>query len=60
MDQGDLAEAVAPLVRRLRGEGLSLRRVAAELNARGVRTARGRRWQAASVLGVLNAATSQP
>ncbi len=57
---GRFRETVAPLVRRLRGEGLSLRRIAAELNARGVRTARGRRWQAASVLGVLNATALRP
>ncbi len=57
---GRFRETVAPLVRRLRGEGLSLRRVAAELNARGIHTARGGRWQAASVLGVLNAAPPRP
>jgi len=31
---------------------LSLRRIAAELNARGIPTSRGRKWQAATVLGV--------
>jgi hypothetical protein len=51
---------VAPLVQRLRSEGLSLRQVAAELNARGIKTTRGRRWQAASILGVLNATRSRP
>jgi DNA invertase Pin-like site-specific DNA recombinase len=46
-------ETVSPLVRRLRGDGLSLRQVAAELNARGIKSARGKRWQPASILGVL-------
>jgi DNA invertase Pin-like site-specific DNA recombinase len=46
---------IAPLVSSLRAQGMSLRRIAAELNARDIRTARGRKWQAATVLGVLNA-----
>jgi DNA invertase Pin-like site-specific DNA recombinase len=46
---------IAPLVASLRTEGLSLRRIAGELNARNIRTMRGRKWQAATVLGVLNA-----
>jgi DNA invertase Pin-like site-specific DNA recombinase len=37
----------------LRGQGMSLRAIAADLNGRGIRTARGRRWQAATVLGIL-------
>lgn len=44
---------VAPLVVTLRGQGMSLRAIAADLNGRGIRTARGRRWQAATVFGVL-------
>ena len=51
-------ETVAPLVHRLRKDGLSLRQVAAELNARGIHAARGRRWQASSILSVLNASPS--
>lgn len=45
---------LAPLVVSLRQQGMSLRQVAAELNARGIRTMRGRKWQAATVLGVLS------
>ena len=49
---------VEPLVVRLRGEGKSLRAIAADLNGRGIRTARGRRWQAATVLGILRGETA--
>jgi hypothetical protein len=44
---------VAPTVRELRGNGLSLRQIAAELEARGIRTAAGGRWTAAAVNAVL-------
>lgn len=42
----------------LRGQGMSLRAIAADLNRRGIRTARGRRWQAATVLGILRGETA--
>ncbi len=44
---------MAPLVIALRSEGRTLRGVAAELNARGVASAQGRQWHAASVRVVL-------
>ena len=44
---------VSSIVVTMRGQGMSLRAIAADLNARGIRTARGRRWQAATVLGIL-------
>jgi hypothetical protein len=43
------AAAVQPLITELSSQGMSLRRIAAELNARGVQTARGGRWNAALV-----------
>ena len=50
---GRFRAGVAPLVVALRGQGMSLRAIAADLNARGLRTARGRQWQAATILGIL-------
>jgi DNA invertase Pin-like site-specific DNA recombinase len=47
------AAGVKPLIERLRAEGLSLRAIAAKLTEQGVRTARGGRWEAAQVRGVL-------
>lgn len=44
---------VAPAICALQAEGCSLRRIAAELNARGISSARGRIWHAASVREVL-------
>jgi DNA invertase Pin-like site-specific DNA recombinase len=52
-DAAAFRETVAPLVRSLRGEGRTLREVAEELNRRGVRSARGRRWHAAAVRRVI-------
>jgi len=40
---------VLPVIRALRAEGTSLRRIAAELNTRGISAARGSKWHAASV-----------
>lgn len=40
---------VAPLIQELHGQGLSLSAIARELNRRGVATARGRQWEAATV-----------
>ena len=48
------AENAAPVIREIQGSGVaSLRAVAAALNARGVRTARGGRWAATQVGAVL-------
>ena len=48
------AENAAPLIREVQNSGVSsLRGVAAALNARGVRTARGGRWAATQVGAVL-------
>jgi DNA invertase Pin-like site-specific DNA recombinase len=52
------AENVAPIIREMRASGVaSLRGIAAALNARGVRTARGGRWAATQVGAVLGRAT---
>lgn len=48
------AENVAPIIMQIQGSGVaSLRGVAAVLNTRGVRTARGGRWAATQVGAVL-------
>jgi DNA invertase Pin-like site-specific DNA recombinase len=55
------AENVAPLIRQVQASGIvSMRRVAAALNARGVRTARGGRWAATQVAAVLARVGSTP
>lgn len=50
------AANVLPLIENLKGQGLSLRGIAAELNARNVTTARGGAWHAATVRNVLQRA----
>jgi hypothetical protein len=50
------AAGVLPHVLPLRERGLSLRAVAAELTARGVKTARGGRWQVEQVAELLSRA----
>lgn len=61
----DVAKRLAPVaaeldaievMRRMRGEGASLRDIAAELQARGVPCQRGGRWQAATVMRILRRA----
>jgi DNA invertase Pin-like site-specific DNA recombinase len=47
------AAAVLPIIEDLQRQGLSLRGVAEELNGRGVKTARGGQWYAATVRNVL-------
>ncbi|WP_159351041.1 recombinase family protein [Roseomonas harenae] len=48
------AENVAPIIRQVQASGVtSMRGVAEVLNARGIRTARGGRWAATQVAGVL-------
>lgn len=44
---------VMPLIERLRGQGMSLRAIAADLNERRVPSATGRQWHASSVRNVL-------
>jgi DNA invertase Pin-like site-specific DNA recombinase len=49
------ATNVQPIIEQVRAAGAtSLRAIAAALNARGVRTARGGNWEAATVRNVLN------
>jgi DNA invertase Pin-like site-specific DNA recombinase len=48
------AGAVGPLVAEMHGRGLSLRQIAAELVAQGIRTSRGGAWSADAVRQVLN------
>jgi DNA invertase Pin-like site-specific DNA recombinase len=52
-DADAFAARVKPMVEALRGDGLSLRAIAARLTAAGVETARGGKWEAAQVNGVL-------
>ena len=47
------AQRVAPTVRCLRARGLSFDRIADELTARGIKTARGGAWTATAVRNVL-------
>lgn len=49
----NFAANVMPIIRELQGQGLSLRGIARALNARGVKTARGKQWQAVTVRNVL-------
>jgi DNA invertase Pin-like site-specific DNA recombinase len=48
----DSYSAVAPIVRDLREKGLSLRRIAAELDSRGISTRNGRSWNPVQVTRV--------
>ena len=50
------ADSVRPIVTELRGRGLSLRRIAAELNRRGIATCHGRQWRAQQVSRLLQGA----
>lgn len=50
------AARVLPLIRSAQAEGKSLRQIAAELNARGVATARGGTWAATQVADILRRA----
>ncbi len=47
------AESVLPVVEQIRAGGASLRQIAAELNARGIKTARGGKWHATTVRNIL-------
>lgn len=46
---------VAPMIRDLHSQGMSLRQIAAELDRQGIKTSRGKEWTAAAVARVLNA-----
>ena len=48
------AKQLEPVITELRGEGLSLAKIAAELNKRKVPTPRGGRWDHSSVRNVMN------
>ncbi len=54
--QMDRAGTVRPLIASLKGHGMSLRAIAAELNARNVKTARGGDWHAMTVRNALQRA----
>ena len=47
------AANVLPVIEQTRAGGASFRQVAAELNARGIKTARGGAWHAATVRNIL-------
>jgi DNA invertase Pin-like site-specific DNA recombinase len=46
-------ENVLPVIGQIRAGGASLRQIAAELNARGIKTARGGKWHATTVRNIL-------
>jgi DNA invertase Pin-like site-specific DNA recombinase len=48
------AGGVLPIIDSLQAEGLGLRAIARELDRRGIRTARGGTWAAATVRGILS------
>lgn len=48
------AKNVLPVVEQIRSGGASLRQIAAELNARGIKTARGGKWHATTVRNILS------
>lgn len=47
------ADSVAPLIQKMRDEGMSYATIAAELDARNIQTARGGSWHPATVRNVL-------
>lgn len=47
------AENVLPVIEQIRSGGASLRQIAAELNVRGVKTARGGKWHATTVRNII-------
>ena len=47
------AENVLPVIEQIRAGGASLRQIAAELNARSIKTARGGKWHATTVRNIL-------
>lgn len=55
----EFAARVAPTVRKLRDDGVSLRGIAAELDAQGIKTRHGKKWSAEGVSAVLERADAQ-
>lgn len=49
----DFAAKVWPIIRAFRSDGLSLRKIADQLNTQGVSTARGGQWQAVQVSAIV-------
>ena len=49
------AENVLPVIEQIRAGGASLRQIAAELNTRGIKTARGGKWYATTVRNIITA-----
>ena len=47
------AANLLPVIRKIAESGASLRQIAAELNERGIKTARGGRWHAATVRNIM-------
>jgi len=54
------AENIFPVIEKIREGGASLRQVATELNARGIKTARGGKWYATTVLNILKQVSQTP
>jgi len=52
------AENALPVIKQIRAGGASLRQIAAELNVRGIKTARGGKWHATTVQNILTASNS--
>lgn len=50
------AAAILPIITTMQAEGASLRKIAAELNAKGVATARGGKWASEQVRAILSRA----
>jgi DNA invertase Pin-like site-specific DNA recombinase len=48
------AENVLPVIKQIRAGGASLRQIAAELNARGINSARGGKWYATTVRNIID------
>lgn len=53
----DFAAKVWPIIRAYKADGLSLRKIAEQLNDQGVATARGGQWQAAQVSAIVRRMT---
>jgi DNA invertase Pin-like site-specific DNA recombinase len=47
------AANISPVIEQIRAEGASLRKIAEELNIRGIKTARGGKWHAATVRNII-------
>ncbi len=54
----DFAKKVWPIIRAYKADGLSLRKIAEQLNDQGLATARGGQWQAAQVSAIVKRMTA--